>query len=360
VHVDPFSIAVGDDVLEDLRERLRRTRWPSAAPGAPWSQGTDLAYLRELCAHWADGFDWRRREAGLNAHAQFLAEVNGVRVHFVHVRRGGTPLILSHGWPSAFVEYLPLVPLLDGFDLVVPSLPGYGFSERPERLTTRDTAALWHALMRGLGYERYGACGTDWGAAVTTYMALDDPAPLLGIHLSNLDTAPSAQPETDAERAYVAATRRWDAVERGYSFQQGTRPQTLAYGLTDSPAGLAAWILEKWRAWADTGGDLDAAFDRDALLELVTLDWATGTIGTSLRDYLDNRDAGTATLDERVSVPTGIANFHRNFASEGKLPREWAERMFAVTRFTDMPRGGHFAATEAPDLLADEIRAFFT
>jgi pimeloyl-ACP methyl ester carboxylesterase len=357
--VDPFEIAVADAVLDDLRERLRRTRWPSAAPGAPWSQGADLGYLQDLCAYWAEGFDWRAREARLNALEHFLADVDGVRVHYVHVRRGGTPLILTHGWPSAFTEYLPLVERLEGFDLVIPSLPGYGFSTRPPKLTTRDTATLWHALMRALGYERYGACGTDWGAAVTTYMALDEPAPLLGIHLSNLDTAPAAEPETGAERAYAAAVARWDATERGYSFQQGTRPQTLAYGLTDSPAGLAAWILEKWRAWADTGGELEETFERDFLLELVTLYWITGTIDTSLRDYLDNREAGTATLHERVAVRTGIANFHRNYASEGKLPREWAERSFAVERFTDMPRGGHFAAAEQPDLLAAEISAFF-
>lgn len=360
MRVEPFSIAVAEPVLDDLRARLRATRWAPAAPGEPWAQGTDAAYLRELCAYWAGGFDWRGREARLNALEHFRADVGGITVHFVHVRRGGLPLILTHGWPSAFTEYLPLVDLLGDFDLVIPSLPGYGFSERPGTLTTRDTARLWHALMRGLGYERYGACGTDWGSAVTTYMALDDPAPLAGIHLSNLDVAPAAEPETAAEREYAAAVRRWDAAERGYSFQQGTRPQTLAYGLADSPAGLAAWILEKWRAWSDSGGDLEARFERDFLLELLTLYWATNTIATSLRDYLDNREAGTATLAERVTVRTGIANFHCNFASEGKLPREWAERCYAVERFTDMPRGGHFAAVEEPALLAAEIRAFFT
>jgi len=359
VDVEPFEIAVGDDVLADLQERLRRTRWPSAAPGAPWSQGTDLAYLQELCAYWADGFDWRERESRLNAHEHFLADVDGVHVHFVHVRRGGTPLIVTHGWPSAFTEYLPLVDRLEGFDLVIPSLPGYGFSARPDTLTIRDTAKLWHALMRGLGYERYGAGGTDWGAGVTAYMALDDPAPLLGIHLSNLDVWPVAEPETQAEHAFAADTRRWNAVERGYSTQQSTRPQTLAYGLSDSPAGLAGWILEKWRAWSDSGGDLEAAFARDFLLELVTLYWVTGTIGTSLRDYIDNYTAGTPKLSQRLTVRTGIANFHRSVADEGKLPREWAERIYPVERFTDMPRGGHFAAAEQPDLLADELRAFF-
>lgn len=358
MRVEPFAIEVAEPVLTDLRERLARTRWPGPAPGEPWAQGTDASYLRGFCDAWA-AFDWRAREAELNALPHFIADVDGVRVHFVHLRRGGFPLILSHGWPSAFLEYLPLAGLLDDFDLVIPSLPGYGFSARPDRLTTRDTAKLWHALMRGLGYARYGAGGTDWGSAVTTYMALDDPGPLAGIHLSNLDVAPSATPETEAERAYVAAVDRWDATERGYSFQQGTRPQTLAYGLTDSPAGLAAWILEKWRLWADTGGDLEARFDREFLLTLVTLYWATGTIGTSLRDYLDNREARTATLAERVTVRTGIANFHRNFADEGKLPREWAERLYAVERFTDMPRGGHFAAVEEPELLAGELQAFF-
>jgi pimeloyl-ACP methyl ester carboxylesterase len=348
-------------VLDDLRERLGRTRWPPAAPGEPWGQGTDLAYLRELCAYWADGFDWRARERELNAWPQFTAHVGGLRVHFVHVRRGGIPLILSHGWPGAFLELLPLAERLDGFDLVIPSLPGYGFSERPERCTTRDVARLWHALMQGLGYDRYGAHGGDWGAAVSTYMALDEPAPLLGVHLANLDTAPvPTTPLSDAERAFVAATQRWDAEERGYSFIQGTRPQTVAYGLTDSPAGLAAWILEKWRLWADTGGDLEARFGRDFLLTLLTLYWATGTIATSMRDYLDNRAAGTATLSERVTVPTAIANFHHNFAPEGVLPREWAERTYPVARFTDMLRGGHFAAVEEPDLLAADIAAFFT
>jgi len=363
VRVEPFSIQVEEHVLEDLRARLERTRWPSAAPGEPWAQGTDLAWLRSLVAYWSDGFDWRAQERAINRHEQFVADVDGVRVHFVHIRRGGIPLILTHGWPSAFVELLPLVDHLPGFDLVIPSLPGYGFSSRPDVLTTRDTAKLWHTLMRGLGYERYGAGGGDWGAAVTTYMALDQPEPLLGIHLSNLDNAPTATtPLTAAERAFVAATEHWDATQRGYSFIQGTKPQTLAYGLTDSPAGLAAWILEKWRSWADTGGDIDARLDRDFLLTLVTLYWVTDTIGTSIRDYIDNRAAGTAVLgpDDFVSVPTGIANFHHNFVGEGMLPREWAERAYDVRRFTNMPRGGHFAAAEEPDLLAADLTTFFT
>jgi pimeloyl-ACP methyl ester carboxylesterase len=361
VRVAPFSIAIGDDVLDDLRVRLERARWPSDAPGEPWSRGTDLGWLRALCAYWADGFDWRARERRLNAYDQFVAEVGGVRVHFVWVRRGGTPLILTHGWPSTFTEWLSLADLLPGFDLVIPSLPGYGFSERPPVCTTRDVAALWHELMRGLGYERYGACGGDFGAAVTTYLGLDHADAVIGIHLCNLDNAPASPASLSAaEVEYSAAVDHWDATERGYSFIQGTRPQTVAYGLNDSPAGLAAWILEKWRAWGDTGGDVTARFGRDFLLELVTLYWATETIDSSLRDYRDNRDAGTAVLSSFVEVPTGIASFHSNFVSEGVVPREWASRMYNVVRFEDMPRGGHFAAVEEPGLLAAEIAAFFS
>jgi pimeloyl-ACP methyl ester carboxylesterase len=362
MRVEPFSVDVGEEVLGDLRARLAHTRWPPAAPGEPWGQGTDLAWLRDLVAYWADGFDWRARERALNAWPQFVAEVDGVRVHFVHVRRGGIPLVATHGWPSAFVELVPLIDRLPAFDLVIPSLPGYGFSSRPPTCTTRDVAALWHGLMQGLGYERYGAAGGDWGAAVTTYMALGQPERLVGIHLSNLDTAPTpTTPLSAAEQAFAGATAHWDATQRGYSFQQGTKPQTLAYGLTDSPAGLAAWILEKWRSWSDSHGDLEARFDRDFLLELVTLYWVTNTIGTSMRDYIDNRDAGTATLgpDAFVTVPTAIAGFHSNFVSEGVLPREWAERTFNVTRFTSLRRGGHFAAAEEPDLLAADLTAFF-
>jgi pimeloyl-ACP methyl ester carboxylesterase len=356
MRIEPFSVAVEQAVLEDLRTRLEHTRWPSPAPGEPWAQGVDLAELRALVAYWRDEFDWRAAERRLNAFAHFVADVDGVRVHFVHVRRGGIPLVLTHGWPSAFTEALGLVERLPGFDLVIPSLPGYGFSSRPDVCTTRDVAGLWHRLMQGLGYERYGAGGGDWGAAVSTYMALADPDRLLGLHLSNLDNAPPPrEPLTPAEREYLAAVDHWDATERGYSFQQGTKPQTLAYGLTDSPAGLAAWILEKWRSWADA----DATLPRDHLLELVTLYWVTNTISTANRDYIDNRDAGTARLDAYVGVRTAIANFHHHRVSEGTLPRTWAERLYAVERFTDMPRGGHFAAVEEPDLLAADIAAFF-
>jgi pimeloyl-ACP methyl ester carboxylesterase len=377
--VEPFMIEVGDDVLTDLRTRLRGTRWPDEAPGAAWEQGTDLRYLRQLLAYWADGFDWRARERALNRFSHFRAVVGGVPVHFVHERARdgqGIPLILGHGWPSAFTELLPLVPLLtdpaangiDGpaFDLVIPSLPGYGFSVRPHRagINYRLVAGLWHRLMHGLGYRRYGAGGGDFGAGVATLMALDSPETIIGLHLSNLELSPFAGPDTrplsDAETAYLAESEAWWATEGGYKAIQSTRPQTLGYGLNDSPAGLAAWIAEKWRSWADSGGDLDRRIGRDFLLELLTIYWATQTVTASMRDYFDNRWYGISLgRDDVVSVPTAIAGFSHQFAPEGWPPREWAERLYRIHRWTPMPRGGHFAAVEEPQLLAQDIAEFF-
>ncbi|MBO0770969.1 MAG: epoxide hydrolase [Actinobacteria bacterium] len=374
-----FSVRVSDEVLADLRARIRNTRWPGAAPGAPWAQGTDLGWLRSLLEYWAEGFDWRAQERWLNGFRQFRAEIDGVGVHFVHERARsgrGIPLILTNGWPSCFAEFLPLVPLLTdpdahgidgpGFDVVIPSLPGYGFTDRPARtgVTCRYTAGLWHRLMHGLGYQRYGAHGSDFGSAVATFMALDDPASLLGVHLANLDlapyTGPGSRPLSAAERAYLAQYQRWRDDDRGYGAIQSTRPQTVSYGLTDSPAGLAAWVLEKWRGWADSGGDIDATFSRDFLLTVVILYWVTGTIASSMRDYVDNRGpavwVGPA---ETVTVPTAVAVFHQ-FIDDGTPPRQWAERLYSICRWTPMPRGGHFPAAEQPELLSRDIAAFFS
>jgi pimeloyl-ACP methyl ester carboxylesterase len=379
MHVEPFTIHVPDEVLSDLGSRIRNTRWPDPAPGTPWAQGTDLGYLQRLLGHWADGFDWRAQERHLNSFRHFRAEVDGIPIHFVHERAregNGIPLILTHGWPSSFLELLPLVPLLTdpkahgidapGFDLVIPSLPGYGFSGRPAQANYRTVARLWHRLMRGLGYERYGAAGGDFGSGVTTLMAVEDPGRLIGIHLTTMEsdlgppTGEGTRPLSDAERAFVAQTRKWDEAERGYSAIQSTKPQTLGYGLNDSPAGLAAWIIEKWRAWGDSQGDLEGRFAQDFLLTMLTLYWVTETITPSMRDYFDNRWHGVDLLPDDVRrVPMGFARFDHNFVPEGSLPREWAERLYDVRRWTPMSRGGHFAAVEEPALLAREIAAFF-
>ena len=381
LHVTPFSIHVEAEILSDLRERIRATRWPDPAPGAAWSQGTDLEYLKQLLAYWRDEFDWRARERELNAFHHFRAKLDGVQIHFVHerARHGhGIPLILTHGWPSTFAELLPLVPLLtdpgahgiDGpaFDVVIPSLPGYGFSERPAGVGVnyRHVAGLWHRLMRGLRYERYGAQGGDFGAGVATFMALTDPRPLMGVHLSNLEiapyTGPGSRPLSAAEKVYRERKEEFLQAEYGYKAIQSTKPQTLGYGLNDSPAGLAAWILEKWRSWADTRGSLDERFSRDFLLTTVTLYWVTQTITSSMRDYFDNDNRQFRVMlgpEEFVQVPTGIAVFAHSFVDEGTPVREWVERLYNVRRWTLMPRGGHFAPAEEPELLAREIAAFF-
>ena len=362
--ITPFTIAVPDEVLADLRTRIRNTRWPPAAPGAAWEQGADLAYLKELLHDWSDRFDWRARERELNRFHHFRAEIDSVSIHFVHERASGgrgIPLLLQHGWPSAFVEYLPLVPLLSEFDLVIPSLPGYGFSQRPARANYRSVAALWHKLMGALGYTRYGAGGGDFGAGVATLLALDQPQSVIGIHLSNLEIMPEVKgPLTEAERVYLAQKQRWDEVERGYSAIQSTKPQTVGFGLNDSPAGLAAYLVEKWRSWTDSGGHPDRA-GREFLLTLLTIYWVTQSITTSMRDYFDNRWQGVKLAPgERVRVPAAIANFDHQFAFEGAPPREFAERLYDVQRWTEVPRGGHFAPIEEPELLARDISAFFT
>jgi len=286
--ISPFSIQIEDEILSDLRERIRHTRWPDQAPGNAWEQGTDLGYLKQLLAYWADEFDWRAQERELNAVNQFRANLDGVHIHFVHepARHGhGIPLILTHGWPSTFVELLPLVPLLtdphthgiDGpaFNVVIPSLPGYGFSERPRQVGVnyQHVAGLWHGLMRGLGYERYGAQGGDFGAGIATFMALNNPEPMIGVHLSNLEitpyTGPGARPLSAAERTYLDRNEAFWQAEYGYKAIQSTKPQTLGYALNDSPAGLAAWILEKWRSWADSRGNLDECVSRDFLVNHV-------------------------------------------------------------------------------------------
>jgi pimeloyl-ACP methyl ester carboxylesterase len=376
---EAFSIHVDEGVLADLRDRIAKTRWPDQIPGIGWQQGADLDYLKELLAHWAEGFNWRAQERWLNGFDHFHADLDGIRLHFVHQRARsghGIPLILTHGWPSSFVEYLAMVPLLTdpdshgidgpGFDVVVPSLPGYGFSQRPARtgVNYRYVAGLWHELMQGLGYERYGAGGGDFGAGVASFMALDDPEPLLGIHLNTLEippyTGPGSRPLSDAERFYLAQSERWWRSEQGYKAIQSTKPQTLGYALNDSPAGLAAWILEKWRSWGDTSGDLDAHFSRDFLLTNLMIYWVTQTITPSIRDYFDNSVFSVAPgPNDFVAVPTGVAIFAHYFEPEGNPPREWAERLYNVRRWTVMPRGGHFAPVEEPELLARDIADFF-
>ena len=378
--IQPFRIDIPQAAIDDLVRRLETTRWPAASPVADWSRGTPRGYLQELADYWRSRFDWRAQETRLNRFPQFTTTIDGQTIHFLHVRSphaDARPLLITHGWPSSFVEYLRVLPLLTdpaahgiegpGFDVVIPSLPGYGFSRRPPRtgVNYRSTAALWRQLMRALGYQRYGAGGGDFGAGVASYIALDEPERVIGLHLTNLELAPyrgpGSRPLSEAERAYLAENQRWADVERGYSSIQSTKPQTVGYGLNDSPAGLAAWILEKWRSWTDSKGDVETRFSREFLLTLLTIYWATQTITPSMRDYLDNRFHNPPIgPGERAHAPTALAVFDRMRAYEGTPPREWAERLFPdLRRYTVMPRGGHFAAAEEPELVAQDIHAFF-
>ena len=363
----PFEISVPDDVLVDLRARLRNTRWPDEAPGAPWSQDTDRTVLQSLVDEWAEAFDWREQERRLNLHPHFVTELSGSDVHFVHIRNGKSPLILTHGWPSSFIEYLPLVERLSNdFDLVIPSLPGYGFSARPARvgIDAAYTAGLWLELMGQLGYKTFGAIGGDFGAAVTTHLALLAPERVARIMITTPEMSPvvdeSSRPLSPAEAAYLEHVGGWDATERGYSAIQSTRPQAVGYGLSDSPAGLAAWLVEKWRAWSDSDGDVSEQFGTNFLLTNLTLYWTTNTITSSMRDYFDSRWHSTPlTSADFVSVPTAISVFANEFVSEGTPPREWYERLYNVQQWSVSDVGGHFSAAEAPDRFAVDVRHHF-
>ena len=375
--VVPFAIKVSDEELADLRTRLGRMRWPDELPGAGWDYGTNLSYLKELVAYWRTEFDWRVQERLLNALPHFRTTIDGQGIHFIQVRstaRGAIPIILTHGWPSTFFELLNLVPLLtnptscgaepaDAFDVVIPSLPGFGFSDPPRRrgFTSMDTAELWMKLMTGvLGYDRFAAHGGDVGAGVTSRLGLRFPERLIGLHLTAVlrpEIGADDPPLTEAERAYVQLNDRWEYDENGYGHQQGTRPQTLAYGLNDSPVGLAAWIVEKYRAWSDCGGEVEWRFTRDQLLTNITMYWMTQTINSSMRHYYEQRHAPSPfPRGTRVRVPTGVC---LTVEPVDRAPREWAERTYDIRRYTLMPRGGHFAAMEEPELLAEDIRAFF-
>ena len=373
----PFRIAVPDEVLTDLRERLGRVRWPDEAPGAPWAYGTDLATMKELVAYWRDGFDWRAQEAALNAWPQFTTELAGVDVHFVHAKGVGPnplPLLISHGWPGSIVEFQHVLPRLtdpakfggdprDAFTVVAPSLPGYAFSftANQPRFGLDAIADVFARLMTDeLGYQRFAAQGGDWGAFVTTLLAAKHPDKLAGIHLTLLaagrDGAPGATPTADEQR-YLDQAKVWEREGTGYQAIQGTKPQTLAYGLTDSPVGLLAWILEKFCAWTDCKGDVLAHIPRDTLLTNVTIYWVTGAINSSFWPYYWRRHAAwPLARGQRIAVPTAYAAFPKEILLP---PRAWAEKAYDIRRWTVMKSGGHFAALEEPEALARDIAEFF-
>lgn len=367
--VSPFRVEVPGEVLADLRDRLRRTRYAAPSDATPWAAGTDPSYLRSLVGEWA-GFDWRTAEDRLNRLPHFVADVAGRRVHFLHVRAASgapaLPLVLTHGWPSSFVEMLPLVPLLtdparhggdpaDAFDVVIPSLPGFLFSDPPSGPMTRDTVAGgWNSLMTDvLGYSRYGAFGGDIGAGVTTWLGALHPEHVAGVHVIHPSAAESLENPTEEERAWLAALETYDAREGGYSAVMATRPDTAAAALLDSPAGLAAWIVEKYHAWSD--GGLERRWSREDILTVLTLYWATGTIGTSFRQYYD---WGHTPPRPDVTVPAAVTLSAEPLFRD--LPRSLAERTYPDLRQWRGPTaGGHFMAMEEPELVARDLGDFF-
>jgi pimeloyl-ACP methyl ester carboxylesterase len=373
----PFRISVPDDVLNDLRSRLTRTRFTAASDRTNWVAGADPDYLRELVAYWADGFDWRAAETRLNTYPHYRAEVAGRQVHFVHVpgRRvegapAPLPLILTHGWPSSFVEMLRVAERLadpaghggdpaDAFDVVIPSLPGFLYSELPQgKFTRRRVAEIWHALMtETLGYQRFGAFGGDIGGGVTQWLGALYPGEVAGVHITSavITTSFAEQPPTAQEQAYLDTLTAYGENDQGYAEIMRTRPDTIAAALMDSPAGLVAWIMDKYRDWSDCGGDLETRWDRDTLLTVATLYWATGTIGSSFRQYYDYPRNEPV---PQITVPGAITL--SNEPALVNLPRSFGERLYADLRHWSTPeRGGHFMAHEEPEQVAGELRTFF-
>jgi epoxide hydrolase len=378
--ITPFRLDVPEEDLRDLRERLARTRWPDAETVTDWSQGVPLAYVQDLCRYWAEEYDWRATEARLNAMPQYRTVIDGLGIHFLHVRSphpDALPLIVTHGWPGSVVEYLKAIgPLTDptayggdaadAFHVVCPSLPGYGFSDKPTRpgWDVHRIARAWAELMARLGYERYGAQGGDWGTSVSTSLGQQDTAHLAGIHLNPPIAAPdpaTLDDLTDAERAALADLRESGESESGYSAEQSTRPQTLGYGLVDSPAGLCAWIVEKFRAWTDCDGHPENVLTRDEMLDDVMLYWLPGTAASSARLYWESfrqvSEWFTRATEDTVDVPTGCSIFPKETP---RPSRRWAAKRYTdIRHWNELDRGGHFAAFEQPELFVDEVRAFF-
>ncbi len=375
--IRPYRISVPQADIDDLRERLARTRWARDLPGTGWERGVPTSYLRELAAYWAGEYDWRAHEAALNTHAQFITTIDGTALHFMHVRSaepGATPLLLLHGWPGSIVEFLDMIgPLTDpaahggdsddAFHLVIPSLPGYGFSGPLTQAGWTDgrTAAALAELMARLGYRRYGIQGGDVGAFIAPLIGRMAPGRVIGVHVNALVTFPSGDPAemaalTESERARLAAMEKWQQHSSAYMQVQGTRPQTIGQALTDSPTGLLAWIVEKFQEWTNPAALLpEDAVDRDRILTDVSIYWFTGTAGSAAHTYYERfNDPSMWMPQERSTVPTAVAVFPTDISI-----RPFASKTSNVVRWSEFDRGGHFAALEAPDLLTADIREFF-
>ncbi len=375
----PFSIEVSAEVISDLQRRLRETRWTDEVEAEPWYYGPPLAYMQAFVDYWLNQFDWREKEAALNQLPQYTTEINGQTIHFVYqpgVGPNPMPLVLTHGWPGSFIEMVRILPLLtdpaahggraeDAFTVVVPSIPGYGFSSRPTvpGMNYAVVADMWATLMERLGYDRFGAQGGDWGSWVSASLALHHPERLIGLHLNYLSTrfrpgiSPSDPPLSGSEQEYLDRVSRWAEAEGAYIAIQATKPQTLAYGITNSPVGLAAWLLEKFKAWSDCETKPEQAIPLDDLITDIMIYWVTGTAHSAARFYAESRERPFhLAAGQKIEPPCGVVTLPRELPMP---PRSWAERAFNIVHWTELSKGGHFAAMEQPELLAEDIREFF-
>jgi len=370
--IQPFSVHIAESALADMRKRLMNTRWTDEVTNTGWSNGTSLAYMKELANYWIHAFDWRKTEREINSYPNYMADIDGCKIHFIHVKGKGQkriPLIMTHGWPGSFLEMMKVIPLLTqhqplSFDLVIPSLMGYGFSQKITETGCNSifVADLWHKLMLKLGYEQYGAQGGDVGAGVSMIMASRYPDHMIGLHLNfisgafkpYLQTGEALSPEVIAFQQYLA---EWIDKDGAYSHQHRTKPLTLAYGLNDSPTGLCAWIIEKFQRWSDNNGQIESVFTKDELLSNVSLYWLTESIHSSIRIYNESSKAPFVFgKNDFIKVPTALAKFPKELPIP---PRSYIEKAFNIQRWTEMPVGGHFAAMEQPMLLAGDVIDFF-
>ncbi|KQV83169.1 epoxide hydrolase family protein [Rhizobium sp. Root1220] len=374
----PFQIHIDDEALNDLHRRLQQTKWPDSIDPDGWGDGSSLTFMRDLIEYWRDAFDWRAQEARLNELPHFIAKVDGLDIHYIHVKGRGpspTPLIMTHGWPGSFLEMEDIIPLLtdpranggdsnDAFDIVVPSLPGYTFSSAPRSPGTSpyEIAGLWQKLMTGLGYESFVAQGGDIGAAVSSWLAFRFPDRVTGFHLNYIPGGfspplESGPPMAAEETAYKKVAAEWADNEGAYAHMHGTKPQTLAYGLSDSPVGLAAWIVEKFRSWSDCDGDILKVFSMDTLLTEISLYWFSGSLESSFRLYKESKARPLAfTEGQRILPPVGVSHFAKELPQP---PRSWVGRVCNVVQWTEHATGGHFAAMEKPKELVEDMRIHF-
>lgn len=371
--IKPFSVNIPQQVLDDLKLRLSLTRWPDEITGSKWDYGADLSYMKELTNYWQHTFDWRKVENEINSYPNFLADIDGHQVHFIHVKGKGkrsVPLIITHGWPGSFLEMMKLIPLLTedpdfSFDLVIPSIPGFGFSSKIIHPggNSAFVAGLWHKLMMDLGYTHYGAQGGDIGSGISTWLSLKYPSHVIGLHLNYISGSykpylQDGEQLSEEVLAFQKTGAEWSAREGAYAYMHATKPLTAAYGLNDSPVGLCAWIIEKFNGWSDHKGNLENIFTKDELLANVTLYWITQTIHSSMRMYNENSKKPLVfERDAFVKIPVGFAKFPKELPTP---PRSYIEKGFNISHWTAMPAGGHFAAMEQPELLSKDIRDFFS